>query len=1187
MQKKSTVNHLSAVVLDCPVFGHKKLKKVSLLYFMKVTLIQMTVAMIFSGVSIAFENHAQEILKRKISLELNDISLMQALSKIEKAAKVKFVYSPARINLDERISLDVTKQQLGTLLSELLTPRSIKFKVQDDDNYIILIENEKVNFSVFPIEDPVKVEIILATISGTVSDRAGEPMPGVNIMEKGTTNGTTTDVNGKYSFEVTQEDAVVVFSFIGYTTQEVVLSGRSMIDVVLIEDVQNLDEVVVVGYGTQKKISLTGSLSTVDASVLQKSATGNVSQALQGSIAGATITTANTPGSDAQIRIRGLSTINNNNPLWIVDGVPRTGGMNQLSPSEIESITVLKDASATAIYGARGANGVILVTTIMGRKSQPLEVTFNSRFGVLENLRQYDMLNVNELGEMLWLQFANSGIPPSHPIFGSGAEPRIPKYLLPAGADNVDLSLYNRVSYPITETNPAGTDWYGEIFNKGILVDNSLTVTGGSEHTTYAFSASALKEDGMVIKTGFERYTVRSNIAFEATKWLEIGENFGLSYTNDWGDQRKGGEGTVFGQLLDVSGIMPIYDVQGNWAPLTRLTGIQANLNHPLAELEYRKDFTNEDLVFNGNVYATASVLKNLSVKSQFGINYGNGQSKSPLEINPESYVARVYPELSEVYSVSRTWNWINTLDYKLLLNDMHNFNVLLGTEAISSLSKNIGASRNQFLLTNETYWVINAGEGNIQNSGSASDWSTFSIFGRLNYDFKNKYLASATIRRDGSSRFGANNRFGVFPAFSLGWIMTEEDFIKGATNWLDFMKVRFSWGKSGNDQIGNYNAFTTFSQTRDLSYYPIGGSNSGLSTGFQSAVFGNPNAKWESTVTTNIGIDATFFRKIDLTLDVWKRNTNDMLYRESMPMVVGQATVPFVNIGDMENKGFDLQIDYNGASGGDFKYQIGLVLSHYRNTVVKLSDNDSEAIIGPAIRDQRYTRAEIGTSFPEFFGYQVDGIFQTQEEADAHAPFGAYNKAGRFKFRDVNGDGIIDDQDRTYIGNPHPDFTTGLNSTFEYRNFDAAVSFYASVGNDILNMNRRSLDFNLFAKNRGKRRLYESWGSPHLKDNKDATMPMAEINDAVSQTPSSYFVDNGTFVRLQSIQLGYSIPTSIIERLSLKQFRLYAMVTNLFTITKYEGLDPQIQTDGTNFGIDLAEWPTPRRYVFGLNIKL
>ncbi len=1144
---------------------------------------------------------------QKITLSEKNSMAEKVFRSIEKQTGYVFFYDHADLQ-NTRISIDLKGVTLNEALDRCFAELPLSYKIIGNTIAVkrktVKAISEKVDYVPVPIPVPslrnqlnfrepnieIGVPDILSErrITGRVTDERGEGLPGVSILVKGTQQGTTTDAEGSFNVNVPDEKAVLVFSYVGYVSEEVVVSNRSNLDVTLLVDEKALEEVVVVGYGTQRKVSLTGSLSTVESAVIKNNAVGSVSQALQGNVAGATITNANTPGSDAKIRIRGLSTINNNNPLWVVDGVPRTGGINQISPSEIETITILKDASATAIYGARGANGVILVTTIRGKKSQAPQISLNIKYGTLKNIRQYDMLDVNELGEMLWLQYKNSGIAPSHPIFGSGAEPRIPKYLIPAGADDVDLNRYDRVSFPITETNPAGTDWYNEIFNKGVLKDYSLTVTGGSSNTTYGFSASALKEDGIVIKTGYERYTVRSNIAFEHKNWLEIGENFGLSYTNDWGDQRQNGEGSIFGQLLDVSGIMPIYDVMGNWAPLTRLTGIQANLFHPLAELEYRRDQRTQNLTFNGNTYLRLSPIKGLSLKTQFGVNYGHSHSKTPLEINPESYVARVFAELSESYSKGFTWNWINTADYFLTIGGKHNVDFLIGTEAISSLSESLGASRNQFLLTSDNYWVMDAGEGNIQNSGSASDWSTFSVFGRINYDYEGKYLVSGTLRRDGSSRFGANNRYGMFPALSMGWVISQESFMGEAINWMNFLKLRYSWGKAGNDQIGNYNEFTTFNQNRILSYYPITGSNNGLTTGFQSAVFGNPNARWESTTTTNLGVDVTLFRNFDIVLDLWKRNTNDMLYRETLPLVVGQATIPFVNIGDMQNRGFDFQVDYKSRQQDrDLNFSVGLVLSHYKNKILKLSNNESEAIIGSAVRDQIYTRAQIGTSFPQFFGYQVDGLFQTQEEVDAYPQFGSYNALGRFKFKDVNEDGVIDDLDRTYIGNPHPDFTSGLNGSIQYKNFDLGISFYASIGNDIINLNRRTLDFNLFQKNRGKGRLYESWGSPYLSDNRDAKMPIAEINDAVSQLPSSYFVEDGSFLRLQSVQLGFNVPKGILDRLFLKQLRVYGMVTNLLTWTKYSGLDPQMQTNDNSFGMDIGEWPTPRRFVFGININL
>ena len=1029
------------------------------------------------------------------------------------------------------------------------------------------------------------------TITGMVTDEDGEALIGATVTVKGTTIGTITDVEGQYGIQVSPEAETLVFSFVGMETQEISIGGQAEINATLNPDIRGLEEVVVIGYGSRKKENLTGSVATVDTEDLSLNPTGNITQSLQGMAPGVEVTNSNTPGSDAKIRIRGLGTINNNNPLWVIDGVPSWGGINQINPAEIESINVLKDAASTAIYGARGANGVILVTTIQGKKGQKPQINFNVRYGTVRNTQEHDMLNVEEFGEMLWLQSQNSDVVPTHPIYGSGAEPRIPRYLIPAGADEADLSLYDQETFPITEANAAGTDWYKEVYNPGMTQEYTLAVTGGSENTTYGFSAGYLDEEGIVKRTGFDRYSFRSNISTDITNWLEVGQNIGLSHINNWGYQDEGGSNSTFGQLLELTAIMPVYDVMGNYAPVSRLNGLQAN-NNPVARADRRQDFTRKNIGILGNAYAKITFIENLSLKSSLGINFNDYHAKSPLEPNPESYVARPDAILTEDASEVRQWNWINTLNYSTTFADRHLVEVLLGTEAISNRSQNFSASRTQFFLTSEDYWVLDAGEGEMLNSGSASDWSTFSVFGRLHYELDNKYLLDATLRRDGSSRFGRENRYGTFPAFALGWRVSQENFMAGINNWMDFLKIRASWGQSGNDQIGNYNGFTTFRSSRDFSYYPITGSNNTITPGFESAAFGNPDAKWETITSINVGVDATFFNFIDLTVDLWQRNTEDMLYPRGIPFVFGRADIPSVNIGDMKNTGVDIQLGLNGSGlNNNLKYNVSANVSHYRNEIVKLSDVDQEAIIGSSIREQVYTRAEKGTAFPQFFGYEILGIFQTEEEANNHpAAFGedgTYNAPGHFKYKDVNQDGVINDDDRTYIGNPHPDFTAGLNASIQYKQFDLAAAFYASVGNDILNLTRRTLDFNLFQRNRSARRLYESWGSPYLENNEDAKMPIAELNDTGSQLPSSYYVEDGSYLRLRSIQLGYNVPKDFLQTISLSNLRVYLMANNLFTITKYSGLDPQIQTSDRSFGIDLGNWPAPKRFLIGVSIGL
>lgn len=1021
-------------------------------------------------------------------------------------------------------------------------------------------------------------------VQGQITSETGETLSGVGVRLLDRNVSTYSDENGNFTISVSGP-GTLTFTYVGFLSQNLQVVGATRLNIVMQQDVNNLEEVVVVGYNTQKRINMTGSITTLKPEAVTGNPVGNVSQQLQGNVSGVTVTTNSRPGTDANVLIRGLGTINNNSPLWIIDGVPRDSRMNDLNPNEIESMTVLKDASSTAIYGARGANGVILVTTVKGKTDQPATVSVRSKFGVARNHKRHGLLDMHEYGEMLWLQFRNSGQAPNHPIYGSGDMPVIPKYILPAGASTVDLSLYDPKTYQITEANLNGTDWYDEILQPGITSENSVLVHGGSKKTSYAFSASHLDEGGIVKHTSFERYTLSSNVNTSINDWLSLGQNLRLTNTLDKGLQSEGESG-AFGVITQLTPLMPVYDIKGNYAPLSRLTGFDPFTN-PIGDMERASDFVTDRMSLSGNFHGSVDFLKDFTFKTLFGFDIYRTRVKEPLEANPESYQARGDHQLTERASDHKLWNFTNTLNYAKTFGENHSVRALLGTEAISSVGSNIDATRTVYLLTNPDYWVLNAGEGVQTNSGDLSDWSTFSYFGNAHYGFKNRYLFDVVFRRDGSSRFGARNRYGNFPAAAAGWVVSEENFFNINPDALSYLKLRLSWGKSGNDQIGNYNGFTTFRTDHAFSSYPMDGGNNSLTTGFELLAFGNENAKWETTTSYNLGLDAILISRLNISVDLWKRLTNDMLYPRGIPAVKGEASAPSINIGDMENKGVDIELNYASSATKEFKYRVGLSFSHYRNTILRLTDDDSENITGPSYREHSYTRAEKGTSFPEFYGYNVLGIFQTQEEADAHAPFGSYNAPGRFQFEDVNGDGLINSEDRTYIGSPHPIFTSGLNANFSYKSVDLSVSFYASVGNKIANIVRRQTDFNFFQKNRSKRRLYESWGSPYLSDNSKATMPIAEVNDATSMLPSSYFIEDGSFLRLQSLQLGYTIPAQLSNQIKISNARIYVSATNLFTITNYTGLDPQIQTGGRSLGIDNGIWQTPKRFIIGLNFDL
>jgi TonB-linked SusC/RagA family outer membrane protein len=1026
-------------------------------------------------------------------------------------------------------------------------------------------------------------------VSGKVFDNHGETIPGVTVLIKGTTNGTITDSDGAYQIEV-NSGATLVFSYIGMQTESIEITDQTTLNVTLQPDVIGVDEVVVVGYGTKTKEELTGAVSSVSSSQLKVSNESNVIGRLQGQVSGVTITSANTPGGSATIRIRGIGTINDANPLYIIDGVPAAPG-NNISPGDIESISVLKDASSAAIYGTRGANGVVIITTKRGHINQQPNINFSIRTGISKAVNQYDMLNTNEYADAVWLSFKNRGVAPVHAQYGSGSTPVIPDYILPAGAMEgdpaTDPALYNYPSYVIFKANKEGTDWYDEIYRNAFVQEYNLSVSGGSKKATYAFSGNYLDEDGILINTNFKRYTFRMNSDAKFKSWLKVGESLQAVYTEQKGNMSNDSEGSPISFAYRAQPIIPVYDIMGHFA------GSRApemgNTKNPVAMLDRSKNNIGKWARVIGNIYGEITFFKGLTAKTLFGYNYGQWNSKSYILPSFEDSEPNKTNGLNVGSSHSFQWNWSNTLNYNATFGGKHRLNVILGTEAIENYWEYMNASRRSYFAETPEYMQLSSGESNKENSGNASEWSLFSIFGRVNYDLKGKYFIEATVRRDGSSRFSAANRYGTFPAASAAWAISEENFMSGTRSWLDLLKLRLGWGIAGNDGIGNYNSYTTYNADPYKSSYAIDGSNTQATSGFKPLALGNEDVTWETTNTINIGIDANMFdNSLTFSLDLWKRNTSDMLFMEPIPNVKGVVRAPFVNIGEMENKGFDIEVGYsNSSADGKFTYSAILTLSHYKNKIIKLSGDPDRTIDAGVNRQMVYTRFANGTEFPEFYGYVVEGIFQTQDEADAHPPYGTsnYNQPGHFKFKDVDDNGVIDPDDRTFIGSPHPDLTGGLNIDLGYANFDLTMFFYGSVGNKLVNYVNRWIDYGMFNGGLSNDALYKSWGSPYLDDNANATLPMLDQSD-ISQQPSTAFVEVASYLRMKTFQLGYTLPKSVLSNVFSK-LRVYAQITNVFTLTGYSGLDPEYNSAGSGMGIDHGSWPTPRQFMFGVNLGL
>ncbi len=1036
-------------------------------------------------------------------------------------------------------------------------------------------------------------------VTGRVTDNAGEALPGVNILEKGTINGAITDVDGRYALTVASSSSVLNFSFIGYMTREVPVGSQSTIDVVMAQAETKLDEIVVVGYSTMARKSLTGSVAQVGAAELSESAATNPITRLQGKVSGVTILNQHTPGEGSTIRIRGMTTINDANPLYVVDGVP--GG--NYAPNDIETITILKDAAAQSIYGARAANGVVLITTKGGRKNQKVTMNVNVRQGFSRNSTHYNLLNTQEWADMLWLEAKNKNITGfSHVQFGTGVTPVIPDYIFPtktaAGSASVDMALYDNKlavddgddTYLITRISP-GTDWMKEIERNAQYKEYTLDIAGGSQNTTYAFMLGYTDEEGVFKYTGFKRYNARLNVTSSPAKWIDVGTNIGTQYTHDYGYQyNDNSESSIVSWTYRLPSAVPVWDESGTTYAGSRPAGM-GNAQNPLFLLDKNQADYTDRMNLSGTSFIRLNLLKGLSAKSQVGINWYSYDSEDIGYVEVAAAERGTYDGFGKSSATGRDWTWTNTLEYGLVTGQ-HNIKAIVGSEAYNNVYTYLYGYRNWYPFKDLDYMTLNTGLAGLTNSDSNSSYSLFSLFGRINYTFADKYMIEAVLRRDGSSRFG-KQKYGIFPAFSVGWRVSEEAFMASTKSWLNELKLRFGYGAVGNDRMGNYNSYTQFAYSMGSSAYPMNGTQSLQgSTGFYQSTFGNTDVKWESTVTYNVGIDATLLKHLTLTLDIWQRNTNDMLYPKQLPSIYGTASTPSINIGSMKNTGFDLDLGYsNSVLNGDLTYSAGLVFSHYKNELVKLTDNAGDFYQGSGYREKYYTRTQTGRAFPEFFGYISEGIFQSAEEVaawpKAFGANGTYNAPGHFKYKDVDGNGYIDAADRTYIGSPHPDFTAGLSLSIGYKGLEVSTTLFGSYGNKVVNYVSRFIDYTQFESGKSHRRLYESWGSPYLKNNADATMPIIYQNDTPHQEPSTAFLEDGSFLRMKTLRIGYDLSRLGLLKDKVGSLVVYFQGSNLFTLTKYPGLDPEIANAGINMGIDSGAWPTPQQFLVGISFGL
>lgn len=1058
-------------------------------------------------------------------------------------------------------------------------------------------------------------------VTGRVVDAGTRaPIPNASITIKGTTTGTVSNNDGTFSLNVPGTSTLEI-SFVGYVSRDVDVSGRTSLgDIALTASNESLNEVVVVGYTTQLKKDITGSVSVVNIGDMIKQPTGLLANQLQGQASGVTVLSSGQPGDQPIVSIRGLNTFGNNVPLYIVDGVP-TQNISTLNPNDVQSLQVLKDAGAASIYGSRASNGVIIITTKQGRGKTT--ITYDGYYGTQrpKGGNVWNLLSPMEEAQLKFMALKNSGTPvsPSSPdaLYGSGPEPVLPDYLNPIGAKDGDPSvnpnLYfvdpfytnpdelNRF-YRITKANKQGTDWFHEVFKPASMQNHNISVSGSSDLGRFFISGEYLDQNGTSLYTYLKRYTLRANTQFNLGNRVRVGEN--MAYSISEGYRINPDEDSQTGMAFRESTIIPVFDIMGNYAGT--YGGKIGNSRNPVGQA-WRRAYNNSgmDNRLFGNIFADVDVLNSVTFHTSFGGESLAGTNHSfglPEYENAENTSKNSYSEGS-YYNFN--WTWTNTLQYKQTFGK-HDISALVGVESFKANARSLSGNTQSYFTFDPNFVNLSTGSGTQSNASSKAMIETlWSQFGRIDYAYNSRYLLSATLRRDGSSKFISSNSFGFFPAVTVGWRISQEDFMKSA-DWITDLKIRGGFGVMGNQfNIISENAFTTFSSNRDFSYYDIGGTNNSIVQGFGAGNIGNPAAKWEKDNNTNIGFDATLFQgKLTATVDWYKKSITDLLFNPALPATAGNGTAPFVNVASMTNTGLDLQIGTHQTFGSGWTFDATGVFTTYNNKIKKVTGNTdffmSGSDQGSRFGDD-FVRNQVGHSIGQFYGYQIVGFWNTQQEIDdantkaQHAvndPEAVYQNdigLGRFRYQDTNGDGIVTDEDRTLIGNPNPDFTYGLNLGSSYKNFDLSLFLFGSKGNDIWNNVKWYNDFwASFVGAKSKTALYDSW----TPENHNAKAPIQENKGFTSTNgvPNSYYIEKGSYMKLKNITLGYTFPENMLKKAFIQSLRVYVQGANLVTFTNYSGADPEVSSaqvdNSTSFGIDEGVYPTPRTFIVGINLK-
>ena len=1009
-------------------------------------------------------------------------------------------------------------------------------------------------------------------ISGTVVDETGEGVIGATVMEKGTSNGTVTDFDGNFKLKV-DAGKTLVFSYIGYLTQE--LPAQNGMKVAMKGDALMIEEVVVTGYTTQRKADLTGAISTVSPTDLAKQNENNPIKAMQGRVPGMNISADGNPSGAATVRIRGIGTLNDNDPLYIIDGVPTKAGMHELNGNDIESIQVLKDAASASIYGSRAANGVIIITTKKGKEGK-VKVNFDASVAASFYTNKIETMNASEWGRAYWQASVNDGVDPNNNVLG---------YNFDWGYDTNGNPVLNKLSMNMfldenATVRTGDTDWFNEITRTGIVQQYNLSVSNGSEKGHSFFSVGYYDNKGTIKDSQFNRLSARANTEYKLFDGLvTIGENFTMNRTK--GIDAPGG---ILENALEFNPNFPIYAENGEYA---QALGAYSERENPLSLLYNNKD--NEYTMWRsfGDVHVSITPFKNFTLRSTLGMDYSQKEQRFFTYPIANGKVMRTESaaESKQEHWMRWMWNAIATYNYE---KGNHRADAMIGMEVNRQDYKWSSAKRYEMSILNTDYMWPSAGTGRQLAEGSGDGFSLVSFFGKVNYTYADRYLASLTIRRDGSSRFGHNNQYGTFPSVSTGWRISEEKFMKDF-NWLDNLKLRYSWGQTGNQEISNTARYTLYKAVvstglwgsgQSGTSYDIAGSNGGyaLNNGYVRTQIGNDDIKWETTTQHNIGVDfGLLHNEIYGSFDWFHKLTSDILLSMKGIDAMGEGSAQWINAGEMKNTGWELSLGYRHKLANGLSWDINGNISRYTNEITKLPITvaSNGAFGGNGVK------SVVGHPMGAQVGYVADGIFKSQEEIDNHATQEGAG-LGRIRYKDLNGDGMITEADQDWIYDPTPDFTWGLNVYLEYKNFDFTMFWQGVQGVDVDCRGYKSqTDFwantniNVPYLNKGVRVL-DAW----TPANPGSDIPALTTADTNREgRVSSYYIENGSFVKLRTIQLGYNVPKTFSDKLRMERIRLYISAQNLLTLksSKFSGADPE--NPGFNY-------PIPLNMTFGLNVS-